>query len=169
MNEDATSVASLCLTLSNSLKRLVVVAPYTTSAYVPTFGAVVTQCVLLQSLTLKCMSSNFFPILFFPSLLLMLCHFLVLMRYNAGHQDNKAKDEDVASLFQALRRNKSITYLDVADGEYGWMSYYNCVLLNSSLCDCCSSITDQSCNDIFSLILVINLFHSFVYCLTFHW
>ena len=120
MNElDATLVASLCLTLSNSLKWLLVSAQDTTSAWVPAFVVVVTQCVLLQRLTLWCMSSNFFPILFFPSFLLMLCHFLVLMRYNAGDDDNKAQDEDVASLFQALRRNKSITYLDINKGEYG--------------------------------------------------
>ena len=163
MNElAATLVASLCLTLSNSLKWLYVSAQDTTSAWVPAFVVVVTQCVLLQRLTLYCMSSNFFPILFFPSLLLMLCHFLVLMRYNAGVEDNKAQDEDVASLFQALRRNKSITYLRVNTGEYGWMFYYNCVLLNSLLCDCCSSITDQSGNDVFSLFLVIYLFRLFV-------
>ena len=164
MNElDATLVASLCLTLSNSLKRLFVSARDTTSAWVPAFVVVVTQCVLLQRLTLWCMSSNFFPILFFPSLLLMLCHFLVLMRYNAGdYHKAQDEDEDVASLFQALRRNKSITYLKVNTGEYGWMFYYNCVLLNSLLCDCCSSITDQSGNDVFSLFLVIYLFRLFV-------
>ena len=158
---DATLVASLCLTLSNSLKWLDVIAFRAKSAYVSTFGAVVTQCVLLQRLVLYCMSSNFFPILFFPSILLMLCHFLVLMRYNAGDY-HKAQDEDVASLFKALRRNKSITYLDVNKSEYGWMFYYNCVLLNSLLCDCCSSITDQSGKDVFSLFLVIYLFRLFV-------
>ena len=163
MNElDATLVASLCLTLSNSLKQLLLSAQDTTSAWVPAFVVVVTQCVLLRYLTLYCMSSNFFSILFFPSILLMLCHFLVLMRYNAGDEDNKAQDEDVASLFQALRRNKSITSLNVSYGEYGWMFYYNCVLLNSLLCDCCSSITDQSGNDVFSLFLVIYLFCLFV-------
>ena len=58
---------------------------------------------------------------FLPFNLLMLCHFLVLMRYNAGKHNEyyKAQDEDVASLFQALRRNKSITYLRVNTGEYG--------------------------------------------------
>ena len=165
MNElDATLVASLCLTLTNSLKLLDVRAFRAKSAYVSTFGAVVTQCVLLQSLRLECMPSNFFPILFFLSILLMLCHFLVLMRYNPGqyNEDNKAQDEGVASLFQALRRNKSITYLHISNGEYGWMFYYNCVLLNSLLCNCCSSITDQSGNDVFSLFLVIYLFRLFV-------
>ena len=133
MNDsNATSVASLCLTLSNSLKVLRVLAFGATSAYVQSFAAMVSQCVLLQSLTLHCMSSNYFLILFLPSfLLLILYHFLVLMKYNPG--GGKTLDRDVASLFQALRRNKSITGLYVSDGKYGWMFYYTCELLR----DCC--------------------------------
>ena len=144
MNDsDATSVASLCLTLSNSLKVLRLGVYKATSAWVPPFAAVVTQCVLLQRLELYCMSSNYFLILFFPSFLLlpMLHHFLALMKYNAGDA-SKTQDKDVASLFQALRRNKSITYLNISNGKYGWKFYYNCVLLNLLLCDCCSFITN---------------------------
>ena len=162
IKQGMTSVASLCLTLSNSLKVLRVLAFGATSAYVQSFAAVVSQRVLLQSLTLHCMSSNYFLILFLPSfLLLILYHFLVLMKYNPG--GSKTLDKDVASLFQALRRNKTITGLYVSDGKYGWMFYYTCELLNSLLCDCCSSITNQSGSDISSLFLVIYLFHLFVY------
>ena len=57
MNEsNATSVASLCLTLSNSLKELHVWAYNASSACVQSFAAVVSQCVLLQILVLVCMS-----------------------------------------------------------------------------------------------------------------
>ena len=175
MNEsNATSVASLCLTLANSLKELHVWAFNASSACVQSFAAVVSQCVLLQILSLKCMSSNYFFILFLPSfllLLLMLYRFLALMKYNLGNR-NKIQDEDVASLFQALRRNKSITQLQVNFGKYAWIFYYTCVLWNSCLCNCCSSITGQSGGDICSLFLVIHLFRLFVYCLqhvlTFH-
>ena len=72
------------------------------------------------------------------------------MKHNAGDK-SRTYSKNAASLFEVLRRNKSITDLDVTNGKYGWMSYYTCVLLNWLLCNCCSSITDQSSNYIFSL------------------
>ena len=63
---DAILLASLCLTLSNSLKELAVWAQGASSVWVPAFVPVITQCVLLQRLELHCISSNPFPVLFFP-------------------------------------------------------------------------------------------------------